>query len=295
MSRMSSLVLPGWFALLAMLLQPLYAAAAVDTSRGLLWRVERDTVTVGYLFGTIHSDDTRVIELPQPVAGAFAASDALALEAVLDPTAILEITQRMLLPPGETLADRVGPQLAQQAVATAHRHGLAPEMALRSKPWALAVTLSTPLPQSGPFLDLLLQQRALERGLPVDGLERIAEQFAPFEALSREDERELLVQTVRRYDQFAAYLEQLMQAYLDRDLAGLERLAQAQAGASRAEQALMESLLTDRNLRMAQTADSLLRRPETTTFIAVGALHLPGNEGLVNLLTDAGYRLILEY
>ena len=281
-----------WLALL-LLLSP--AAGALDTSRGLLWRLDRDGSTRGYLFGTIHTEDRRVISLPPAVATAFDRSNGLVLEAVLDATAILEITQRMLLPPNVELADRVGQQLAEQAVETARRHGLPGEMARRSKPWALAVTLSTPLPQSGLFLDMLLQQRALLEGKTLAGLERIADQFDPFEALTPEDERLLLEQTIARYDEFDDYFEELLRAYLDRNLARLEELADEQMGQTAAEQALMHALLVERNRRMAQRADELLRRPETTTFIAVGALHLPGDDGLVKLLSDAGYHLILEY
>ncbi len=285
----------GWCWLVALALVWAPVAAAVDTSRGLLWRVESGAATVGYLFGTVHVEDSRVTALPDAVAAAFSASNALALEVVVDAAAVTQITQRMMLPAGEELADRVGAPLAQRAAETARRHGLPDDVARRSKPWALAVTLSTPLPKTGMFLDLQLQRLARIEGKQLDGLEQIAEQLAPFDALSAADARLLLEQTLDQYDEFAAYTDALIRAYLERDLAALERLSREQMGSSAAEKRLMEALVIDRNHRMASRARVLLDRPGVTTFIAVGALHLPGSEGLVNLLSAAGYRLTMEY
>lgn len=271
------------------------ASAAVDTNRGLLWRIERAGSTVGYLFGTVHSDDPRVLALPEPVERAFDDSDTVVLETGIDDDATQAAAQAMFLPPGDTLAKHLGEPLTDQALAVALRHGLAREVAARSKPWALAVTLSTPLMRTGQFLDLLLQTRARERGKPVLGLETIAEQFGVFEALSDDEQITLLRDTLANYDQLARYFDELITSYLARDLAGLERLSEQYLDrTSPMQQKLLQQLVDERNIRMAARIETMLKK-NSRLFIAIGALHLPGAQGLVNLLDRAGYRLTPLY
>ena len=63
----------------------------------------------------------------------------------------------------------------------------------------------------------------------------------------------------------------------------------ASAGSAEAGQEFIESLIVRRNHTMTERADPLLRAGNT--LIAVGALHLPGPEGIVSLIRRRGYKV----
>jgi hypothetical protein len=63
--------------------------------------------------------------------------------------------------------------------------------------------------------------------------------------------------------------------------------------AKRASEALLGHLLINRNLQMVERMIQQLQGG--TTFVAVGALHLPGQKGLLQLLQDRGYTVSVVY
>jgi hypothetical protein len=83
----------------------------------------------------------------------------------------------------------------------------------------------------------------------------------------------------------------MVTSYLAGDLHGLEALTEQQLGelAPQARQYFTEEGITARNRRMVETL--LPELAEHRVFVAVGALHLPGESGLIRLLRRAGYEL----
>ncbi|WP_275098786.1 TraB/GumN family protein [Sedimenticola hydrogenitrophicus] len=275
-------------------LMPL-AAAELLFSRGLLFQVERDGEPVGYLFGTMHSEDPRVLALPGPVERAFVESPRLLVEVNMDGASLLASVAAMLLDDGRELRDILDPALYRETVATAARLGL-PEAALRYyKPWALAIMLSLPPSETGLFLDLVLYRRALELNKEVAGLETIREQLDLFDSLSEEDQVLLLRDTLNNFEQLPTIFQVLLDRYLDRDLAGLVEINQQLLGGS--AEPLVERFqaraVDERNRRMVERLEAPLARGGV--FVAVGALHLPGEQGILRLLERRGYRIVRKY
>jgi hypothetical protein len=89
----------------------------------------------------------------------------------------------------------------------------------------------------------------------------------------------------------------VVDAYLARDLAGLWRISQESRGGGseerRLNEVLMRRLLHERNIRMAERSEARLR--EGGAFIAVGALHLYGDGGVLSLLEQRGWRVTRVY
>jgi hypothetical protein len=77
--------------------------------------------------------------------------------------------------------------------------------------------------------------------------------------------------------------------YLARDLGGLWRLNLASGGDPDLQQRFLERLLYARTERMLQRLQPLLEGGGV--FVAIGALHLPGDRGLLRLLADRGYTI----
>jgi uncharacterized protein YbaP (TraB family) len=278
--------------LLMVLCGPVCAAAPppVLPDRGLLF--ELNAPTGGrpvYLFGTMHSEDPRVLDLPEPVAAALERSPALVLEAIPDEASLKTAAAAMRLDAGTTLADLLPAALYRDALESLLARGL-PEVAVRTlKPWAAMTLLMSPPVETGVFLDRRLYRLGLEGGKEVLGLETTTEQLSVFDQLSDADQASLLRGALAAQDGQEARFDALIGAYLAGDLMELRRLSQAPIpGVGAALQRRLRHLLIDsRNARMALRIKSL---PATRShFIAVGALHLPGEGGLLARLAGDGY------
>ncbi|MGI9320365.1 MAG: TraB/GumN family protein [Thiogranum sp.] len=273
-----------------------FAAAAADSfDSGLLWRVERAGVTSSYLFGTMHSDDPGVVKLPKPVQRAFDQAQSVTLEVVLDPQSLLTMTSALLMTDGNKLESLIGRQLYERTVAVMSTRGMPELLVANMKPWAVAVILMTPPGNNGVVLDHVLYQDAVAAGKKVHGLETVAEQMGLFDDLSRKDQIALLEDTLENLDNIGQMLDELLVAYLDRDLKRLLELNEASMRDSDPQLAetFNRKVIVERNYRMAERMQSRLR--EGQQFIAVGALHLAGEEGLLKLLSERGYRLSRIY
>lgn len=270
------------------------ATSADKYGRGLLWRVERDGVAPSYLFGTLHSDDPRVVDLAPPVRQALDRAKTFTMEVVPDAEALLLMAQRMFYQDGRTLAGVAGDELFRRARQALVDEGL-PDIGLeRQKPWVVVMLLSMPRPRGGVFLDMALQAQAAEQQKPIHGLETMAEQLAVFDELPVADQVALLKDTLDNRKAIRGQIDALTARYLARDLAGIGKLADAYRPAdSRVYDTVMRRLLSDRNLKMVERMRP--RLVEGNAFIAVGAGHLAGPQGLLPLLERAGYRVHAVY
>jgi hypothetical protein len=283
---------------LLLLILLLLAAGAVqaETEKGLLWRVETGEGAVSHLFGTIHSEDPRVLELPKPVSRAFDSARTLVLEMDLGAEEVQTMGQAMMLPADGELQQLLGPELYRQSVAAMAGRGYPATVVNRLQPWAVVLILNMPQPETGLFLDYLLYIKAAEQGKTVIGLEQMGEQLAVFTSLSLNEQVSMLRDTLRDHHNFSQLFEQLLSTYLERDLQKLLELSEQQnmRGSDTAlQQRFMGSLVDERNRRMAERLLPLLEAGEV--FAAVGALHLPGDTGLLALLRRQGLRVSPVY
>lgn len=269
--------------------------AANDFSKGLLWKIESPNRTPSHLFGTFHSSDPRIVTLPCPVKAAFDRSMSYSMEVIMNGTGIVTMAQAMYLDGSKTLREVVGEPLYRDTQAALENIGVqSMEGFNRKKPWAVMLALSNPPQQDGLFLDLVLQYEATRRGIPTHGLETMGEQIAVFNGMSLEDQTVLLRDAVQNQRFMRESMEEMVDAYLRRDLAGLVQLSDKYKSVdARLNNALMDRLLVQRNKIMAERMQARLQ--EGNAFIAVGALHLPGETGLLHLLTRSGYRVTRVY
>ncbi len=276
------------------------AVAAPCCEHGLLFRLDhqRDHQESGnapsWLFGTIHSDDPRVTQLPAPVLEAFDSAAVVVLEVVPDAAMVETSRSAMLLDADKRLSDMLPPALYQDILAALAERGMPPTAAERLEPWAVLLILSMPRASAEPVLDVALYQRAVEAGKPVQALETIAEQLSVFQALSLEDQIALLDATLRERAQLPEVFAALLNAYLARELEALMQFGQTLVTNNpELEARLRKTLIDDRNRRMFRRLIPAL--PQGGQFIAVGALHLPGPGGLLQRLQAAGIEVVRIY
>ncbi len=228
------------------------------------------------------------MELPPPVRAAFDGAQGFVMEVIPDANAILHSMVTMVYTDGRTLKEVAGPELYRETVEAMLARGMT-EQAIRDfKPWAVVTLLSVPPAETGEFLDMRLYRDAQEVDKRVVGLESIDEQLEVFEHLSESDQIALLRETLQSLDQLPVVFERLLETYLQRDLSELLRLSDLYLGAGDPQlaQRFRSAALDVRNRRMAERMLELLG--EGGYFIAVGALHLPGEGGVLERLRAAG-------
>ncbi len=275
--------------------QAVYADNNASTQRGLLWEISKPGMVPGYLFGTIHSEDPEVLQLSGAVQQALDDASRVVLEVLMDRDTMIYTSTAMLMTDGRLLSAILGEDLFVSALAAMQARGIPEVVVERMKPWAVAITLAMPPAVTGQVLDLTLYQFAVENSKPVYGLETIREQLDVFEGMSLDDQVALVRDAVEQFPGIDALHADLLAAYKHRDLAALEALSETsmKTGDQRLARDFQQRLILDRNRRMAERMQEHLQAGGA--FIAVGALHLPGDEGLVELLERRGYSVRAVY
>lgn len=271
----------------AALVQSTARSESVEYSHGNLWRIDALDGHINYLFGTIHLTDPRVTQLPSPVAEALDNSDIFGMEVVLDSDAIVAMSQAMRLVDGNSLQKILGLELFESTAELLGRYGVTMQAIQSLKPWAAFATLSLPPAQSAVPLDMLLMFEAQRQGKPIFGLEVIDEQIAVLDTLTDSDQLELLRRAVCHYDEFQADIETMVEHYIARDLGAVMRMALRYR--SPLQDRFLDALLWQRNRRMV--AKMVPRLDTGGAFIAIGALHLPGPGGVLDILSKRGYSI----
>jgi len=232
--------------------------------------------------------------LPPGFERAYSDSARLVMEldlAKLDP---LEAASWMLehgtLPPGSNLRDVLGEQRYARVSASAAQLGLPAEVLAGQAPWVIALELADldyvhlgMDPQQG--VEEQLVHRAQADGKPTAGLETLDEELGGLEALSREDQLRLLDQTLSELQEGPEQLHQVLAAWRHGNAA---RLAALLAREYRSFPALYRPLVTARNQRWLAQIEQLATGQENCPVV-VGALHLVGDGGLLELLRRDGF------
>ena len=142
------------------------------------------------------------------------------------------------------------------------------------QPWAVAVTLSMPAPETGQVLDVALYQSALQSGKRLHGLETIKEQLDVFTSMSLADQVTMLKDAVEHFQEMESLFAELLSAWKQRDLARLVAINEnaLATGDQRFVDVFQKRLIVQRNHLMVERMQPYLK--EGKTFVAVGALHL---------------------
>jgi len=270
------------------------APETIHHAKGLLWKISKSGVADSYLFGTMHIADQRVTDVPQAVISALESSNVFMMEAMLDDAEMIGLMGMMFNIDGSQLSDQIGMPLYEKTANLLAGYGFPAEMVQYIKPWAAFLILSSPKPDGDLPLDLVLMNKAKDAGKQVLGIETLMEQGQLFEGLSLPDQIDLLQDAVCNHEVNNTDIKEMTKVYLAGDLAGLydfqyKYKIDNQASFDR----IMDALIWQRNHRMFDRVSSHLQ--QGNTFIAVGALHLPGQQGLLTILEQNGYQVTVVY
>ena len=262
-------------------------------ARGLLWRVTRDKVAPSHVYGTIHVPDARLGGLPTEVRRRFDGARSLMLEFVPDPYTRSRFLEAAMFLDRQTLEEKIGAEDFERALEHLRPIGLSREAANKLKPWGVLLNLRNPRrADEGAPLDTELLELARARGLPLDQIEGVEEQIFTFDEFPMESQVALLKHSLAHRDELIELAERTLEAYLEENLAAIWRLRE-EFSARHPEIARHQAVLTkrvvhDRSVVMAFRMQRQLRRGHA--FVALGALHLYGEKGVLALLEEDGYR-----
>jgi len=269
--------------------------AQAQDRQGLLWEIIPQSGSPSYLLGTIHSEDPRVTKLPAPVQKKFDQARVFCAEMKMDMATQIKMSQGMMYLNGQKLDHKIDRELYQKTVSLISGYGFPEQMVPMLKPWAAGLLLSVPKPESGMFLDYLLYQAAQEQDKELCGLETPNDVAQLFDNTPMETQVNLLRVAVREYSNLDQMVEEMLQLYLARDLSGLLEYSDRELEKSGADVSALfnETLIGRRNQNMLENMQAHLAKGNA--FIAVGALHLPGDIGLLRMLEEQGYRVRAIY
>jgi len=199
------------------------------------------------------------------------------MEALPNPEDVLTLSQMMFYMDGTTLSEFLDDELFLRTATVLSAFQLPVEAVAIMRPWAAFLMMNYPADNPMP-LDLKLLEIAKSRGAKTAGLETLSEQGAVFSEMALDDQLRLLLDTVCNYNLVTQGIEEMKQFYLEKDLNGLlAASAQHPYADEPLYKELNKRLLTDRNKLMIDRMQPFLQKGDA--FIAVGALHLPGDDG----------------
>ena len=286
----------------ALYAQIMAQADATENSNAILWKVEHEGTPPSYLFGTVHLTDERISRLSPAVQLALKESKTIALEVSdLDEKATAAVLAKsaplVMYTDGRRLDRQLSPSEYEVVKGIIQRSGMPADLAAQFKPWIITMIMSVSdceraKVQAGErVLDMQIAEIGKKRGMEVLGLETIPEQLKALAEVPEEQQINMLRASLKFADRTNDMMETLVQLYLKRKIAAAMPFQMAMARkmgiTDESFVGYQQKLLIERNEKMAATALPLLEKGNL--FIAVGALHLSGQLGLVALLRNAGY------
>ncbi|KFZ31837.1 hypothetical protein IDSA_03900 [Pseudidiomarina salinarum] len=272
-------------ALLAGVLLFLVSAGA---NASLLYRISgTDIQQPSYLFGTMHMICERDFNVDDRILQAFRATDRLVLELDLTDMAVAQQLQQSVRQPGGPYLHKhlTAEQLKEVDAALQQITGQQFSYFQELRPFVLSSMLlrqQLNCQQLASWEGFFLQQ-AQRTEKTVIGLETVADQISIFDRIPLARQSQWFWQMIDEFEQSSADLQQMKDLFLEEDVDKLYEFIVQQPEFAE----YRPILLDDRNQNWVLTLQPLLA--ERPTFIAVGAGHLGGAQGLISLLRDAGY------
>jgi len=278
-------------------------AAAVENGGALLWRIGKEGAEPSYLFGTMHLSDSRVTQLPLAAETAYENAKIVVIETtdVLDQAkmmaAIAQKPELMMFTDGTTLFSLLSDEERAAVEEALRARKIPPASVAKMKPWMLATMVAMPACElarkkaGAVVLDAKLAQDAMAAGKEVGGLESAIDQLEAMASLPMDFHMRGLVETLELGDRIDDVFETMVQLYLNGEISAFWPFFRValpeQSGPDGGFADFEERLIRARNHTMAENARNFIDRG--AAFIAVGAMHLPGEDGVVALLREAGY------
>ena len=277
------------------------ALIALTSQAQLLWKVSGNGLgRPSYIMGTYHFAPGSMIDqiagMEQAIAGCDVVVGELEKESMVSPDLQALAAQAMMAPADSTLDKLFTPDdykiiekvfdkyFGNMGVKLNQMNSLKP-MAISTQMQAMQAIKYFPNLDLNSLIDVAVQTRANEAGRPSLALESAEEQIDLLFNTPLAEQAESLLDACKKDDLFTLQSSALVEAYLAQDLDKIESImTDPELGG---DDESMDDLLYNRNRKWVEKLVKMI--PERACLVCVGAGHLPGNQGLLQLLRDRGY------
>lgn len=267
----------------------------------LLWKVSGNGLgRPSYIFGTYHMAPSSMIDRIAGIDQAIEACDVVVGEVEKDSLMSSEVQARMakamMAPSDSTLDKLLSPQgyaivekvfnkyFGTMGVKLSQMKNLKPS-AISTQMQAMQAIKYFPNFNANDLIDVAVQARANDEGRPSMGLESVQEQIDLLFNGPLTEQAQGLLEACKQDEFFQAQSVALADAYMAQDL---NKLFAVMTDATKGDsEEIMEMLIYKRNRNWAQKLNVMM--PECAMLVCVGAGHLPGDKGLLQLLRNMGY------
>jgi uncharacterized protein YbaP (TraB family) len=268
--------------------------------KSLLWEITgKNLKKPSYLYGTIHMIDAKDFFLTEATKQTFDASERVTFEIDMeDMTSIFTmftVMTKVMMKDGVTLKDL----LSSDDYTVVKNHfetlGLPMFMMERIKPMFLSAFSSGDAPSMGGLnnedsnvksYEMEFMKMAKAQNKEMEGLETIAFQMGIFDSIPYKAQAEMLVESIKAGDAGDTEMDMLTEIYKQQDIESMHGMVQSDSSGIDPYE---EMLLVNRNRNWIPLMADMMKKK--STFFAVGAGHLGGDKGVINLLRKEGYTL----
>lgn len=285
-------------------------AQAMETTpyaKGNHWIARKGDQTL-HVIGTMHLDDPRWAPVIAATAPLIEQADLLFVEMTEEDQkgmqrALADQPEKVFITEGPTLPELLSDSDWQQLSEVMADRGLPSFMAAKMQPWMQTMMLGMPkcvianpdLAKGG--LDMRLMTIARDAGVPVQSLEGFEALYGLIADGTVEEQLDMLMATLPFASDSEDQFVTTAQFYFEEDTAAAWEFARIISHRrSDLPPDEIEALLQEFKTKLLDTRnhawmDPILAAEQDTIVVAVGALHLMGSEGVLNLLDQAGYSL----
>lgn len=257
--------------------------------KSLLWEVKnKDGKTCSYLFGTIHAIDETKFYFPKKLEKIVAKCDAICLEIAGVSSSAPSVDKLMLT--NKSLNDLFTKAQMDTIHLWAEKFLLMKPKQFdenfdQAKPFLLLqFILKSSLPENIESYELTFEEIAKKNKQDILGFETVDFQLSLFDQMSLEEQVKMVMESLRDEKNAKNKFEEIQQVYLEQDLDRLYKITKDESTT------LNRSFLENRNMDWIPKIEKMTE--DKMVFIAVGAAHLVGPEGVIELLIKRGYQVL---
>ena len=268
-----------------------------QNEKSFIWRVGANGSTVNIL-GSIHFLKKENYPLHPKIEKAFEEADTLVVEANINDESKINpamIMERAFYPENDTLQSHVSKETYERIHEEAAGLGIPPEQMNRCRPWFLAITVSSLEfmklgydPRYGIDYYFLAKAANLKKVLELESLDY---QIKLLSSLSDTEQELFLLYTLKDLKIAGQEFDQLFKAWVSGDSPGMESIVMKHTKEDRRLSSAYEKLVYERNGKMADKIEAYLKT-KGTYFVVIGAAHLIGEKGVIEILRGKGYRVV---
>lgn len=262
------------------------------------------------IVGTVHVFDPRLKPLMARIAPSVQSAKLILLEATADEEAALKAYMAanpalFLNADGPTLPEVLPPETWNTLMEALRARNIPPFLAAKFQPWYLIMTLSIPpcvmddMAAGRRGLDHMIMDEAAALDVPMQALEPFDTLIDVMQNVTAQEQLDMLTLTAANIDNQQALFVGMGDSYFDGDIGALislnRHIAQNLDGLDPAEGLAMtleaeEAIIVRRNLAWMPVIDAATQA-HSSVMLAVGAAHLPDDQGLLALLAADGWTI----